>query len=226
MKSKIKLIAASVVTTVGLLGLTAVSAFADDNGGDSGSMQNNWNWMSNGNGWGNGWGNGYNGNGWGLPPQQTVTGSVYGTTGAPVTVTLTAGWNLVDANVAKVSHAAVTDFWNGTSYQPDAIDAGHGIWVYVQSSQTINLPPNFTNDYTIQASAGGWTMIGNPFSTVETVTLQTGDTAYTYDPASNQYSAAQTGTLTLQPGQGTWLESVAGGTYTIGMTPPAPPSTN
>ncbi len=206
MRSKMKLIAASFVTTVGLLGLTAVSAFADDNG--------------------NGWGNGSNGNGWGLPPQQTVTGSVYGTASAPVTVTLSAGWNLVDANVAKVSQAGVTDFWNGTSYQPDAIDAGHGIWVYEQSSQTINLPPSSTNNYTIQASAGGWTMIGNPFPTAETVTLQTGDTAYTYDPASNQYSAAQTGTLTLQPGQGAWLESVAGGTYTIGMTPPAPPSTN
>lgn len=224
MRSKIKLIAASVVTTVSLLGLTTVSAFADDNG-NSGSMQNNWNWMSSGNSWGYGYNNN-TGNNWGSLPSQTVTGSVYGTTGKSVTVTLSAGWNLVDATIAMASGAAVTDFWNGTSYQPYARNPGHGIWVYVQSSQTINLPPNFTNDYTIQASAGGWTMIGNPFPTVETVTLQTGDTAYTYDPASNQYSAAQTGTLTLQPGQGAWLESVAGGTYTIGMTPPAPPSTN
>jgi hypothetical protein len=66
-------------------------------------------------------------------------------------------------------------------------------------------------------------MIGNPYSIPQTVTLQSGDYAFTYAPGSG-YSSAQTGSVTLQPGEGAWIYSAAGGTYVVGTMPPAPPS--
>lgn len=209
---KANLFAASLVTSIALVGMTTVPAFADD-GGNRGA-QSHWNWMYRT--------NGAQGNGWGSTPPQTVTGSVYGNT--PATITLSVGWNLVDSSVAMAMHATVTDFWNGSAYQSRTQNLGNGIWVYESVAKTVDLPLSLMSDYTVQAGVGTWTMIGNPFPTSETVTLHTGDAGYTYDPASNQYSATQTGTLTLQPGQGAWLYSTSGGTYTIGMTPPAPPS--
>lgn len=154
--------------------------------------------------------NGNNGNG----NSTTNTGNA---------ISLQAGWNLVDASVAQAANVKTMYFWDGTAYQTSSNNNGDGVWIYEKSAQTVTMPNDNSTYYSVNANAKQWTMIGNPFSSTETVTLQTGDQAFVYSPSSG-YSSAETGTLTLQPGQAAWLYSMNGGSYSIGSLPPTPPT--
>lgn len=205
MNVRIRSVAATVVATVSVLGLTAVPTFADD-GGDGG----------NGGQWGYGWGQ----------SQSSWPGDSQGN-GNPAAVTLSSGWNLVDEGVlgelylqgAKV----YSYYWNGQSYQSTADSTADGVWVYLSGGATVPMLPSSAADETVSIAPRTWGMIGDPYSMPVSVTLQPGDVAYTYDPVSGQYSQAIRDTLTLQPGQGAWLFSASGSTYAIGVQPPSLP---
>ncbi len=208
MKASIRLIAASIATTVGLIGFTSAAAFADDGG--------------NGGVWGSGgygWSHGHHSRFPTLPPLLGQTGRT--------TVTLSPGWNLVDQSVLDTLESrgqqVYSDYWNGQGYQSSANRKADGIWVYMQRDVAVAMRSPSAASKTITVAANSWGMIGNPYGAPLSVTLQKGDAAYTYNPATGQYSQAFTGTVTLQPGQGAWLFSAAGGSYTVGIQPPTPP---
>ncbi len=149
-----------------------------------------------------------------------------GPTQGAMPITLNAGWNLVDQAVASsLSSSTLTDFWNGTAYQTQSPSAGDGSWAYLKAPQTVYLSLPSSPQQTVSLSATSWGMIGNPYTTNVTVSLQPGDMAFTYDPTTAQYSVPASGSLTLKPGQGAWLFSKKGGSYFIGLQPPAPPPT-
>ena len=246
MNTKNKIAMISFLSIVSLVGMT-LPAFADDGGG-----RNSYNYGYGYGGYGGGGYGGYGGGGYGgyggggyggyggggyggyggggyggygsqtgtlVPPQVQST----------VSVTLSAGWNLVDGSVfsALKQNAAsvIGDYWNGSAYQPHSNGPVDGIWIYSVSGTSVAITSPTRSNLNLQVQAGSWGMIGNPYPVSQTVTLQAGDVAYTYDPAANQYSAAYTGTLTLQPGQGAWIYSANGGTYSIGYQPPSAPGT-
>ncbi len=220
MKIKNKIAMVSLISTIGLLSV-AGAAFADD-GGSDGNQQ--------GSGYGYGYGNGYgNQQGYGVGGQTLLPPQAPGNQNNQVSVTLSPGWNLVDAAVnaslLQSGQSTISDYWNGTSYSANATGPVNGIWIYSQNGGTVSVVVPQTSSFSMTVAAKTWGMIGNPYPTSQTVTLQSGDVAYTYDPSSNQYSSAFTGTLTLQPGQGAWVYSATGGTYSIGYQPPSPPST-
>lgn len=205
MSNRIKVAAVALITIVSMTSFVAMPAFADDGGsGGFGSSNHGWwqNWFS------------------ATPslPQTNVQS----------TVTLSAGWNLVDQAVLDALQVQTgqvySDFWNGNSYQSTATSVADGLWVYTATSTTIAVPAPSISSKTITIGAKAWGMIGNPYSTSVSVTLQQGDVAYTYDPSTAQYSQAYTGTVSLAPGQGAWLFSAAGGNYSVGIQPPSPPS--
>ena len=218
MKVKSKIAVASLISTIGLVSI-AGAAFADD-GGSNGNQQ----------GYGYGYGYGYgNQQGYGLGGQTLLPPQAPGNQNNQVSVTLSPGWNLVDAAVnaslLQSGQQTISDFWNGQSYTANATGPVDGIWVYSQNGGTVTMATPQMNNLSMRIAAKSWGMIGNPYPASQTVTLQSGDFAYTFDPSTNQYSTAFTGTLTLQPGQGAWLYSANGGNYSIGYQPPAPPST-
>jgi hypothetical protein len=90
--------------------------------------------------------------------------------------------------------------------------AGVGYWAFFNSQTTVTLSGNTTLPFTVTAPAGQYIMIANPSAT-GTVTVSGADVVYTYDPtnAASPYSAVST----LQPGQGAWVYSAAGGTITM-----------
>jgi hypothetical protein len=145
------------------------------------------------------------------------------TTASGTAISLSVGWNLVDAAVAQADGGTNMFFWNGTQYLTTTSGNGEGVWQYESTPQSVTMPTDNTAYYSVQVGATEWGMIGNPYSIPQTVTLQSGDYAFTYAPGSG-YSSAQTGSVTLQPGEGAWIYSAAGGTYVVGTMPPAPPS--
>ncbi len=224
MKVKSKIFVASLISTIGLVSI-AGAAFADD-GGSNGNQQG----YGYGYGYGNQQGYGYgNQQGYGFGGQTLLPPQVPGNQNNQVSVTLSPGWNLVDAAVnaslMQSGQQTISDYWNGQSYSANATGPVNGIWIYSQNGGTVTMTTSQMNNLSMRIAAKSWGMIGNPYPTSQTVTLQAGDVAYTYDPSTNQYSSAFTGTLTLQPGQGAWLFSSNGGSYSIGYQPPAPPST-
>jgi hypothetical protein len=148
-------------------------------------------------------------------PTSTVTGP---------TVVIAAGWNLVDSAVAS-GHTA---YWTGSAYATSAPSVADGEWMDAPSAANVTLPPVTQTSYAVAIAAHTWGMIGNPFPETVTVILQNGDKADTY---TNDAYVMASGALTLQPGQGAWLYSASGGTYTIApgsatvstSAPPAPP---
>lgn len=206
MKTNMKFAIATLITTIGMATLAA-PAFADD-GGDGSSS--NWN-----NGW---WPNWLNS----LPASQSSGQS---------TVTLSAGWNLVDQSVLDAlnlqASQVYSDYWNGHSYQPSANSEADGLWVYTSINTTVSITPPSSLSESTTISANTWGMVGNPYGTAVSLSLQAGDVAYTYDSTTGQYSQPYTtGTVALAPGQGAWLFSASGGTYTVDIQPPSPPSSS
>lgn len=219
----------TVVTTIALASVTVTPALADD-GGDGGNYFQSGHGQHSGNGLSsgtisqwlsnfmNGGSSSNSGSSFGNPPQLP----------AQTSVTLSAGWNLVDQNVVDALQTSGSQvysyFWNGHSYQSTSQSQGDGIWVYLSAPSTVLVNSPSSASETVSIGAMTWGMVGNPYQTAMSVTLQKGDVAYTYNPTTGQYSQALMGTVSLQPGQGAWLFSASGGTYTIGIQPPAPPS--
>lgn len=211
MSTKSKMVFISLLSVMSVVGMT-LPAYADDKGGSSYSTNNYGNTM------------GYGNSGQTLTPPQ-----IPGTQTSQITVTLSTGWNLVDSAVNNALNQSGTvhysDYWTGQTYSTNANSPVDGIWIYSPNGGTVSISPPTQSVLSMMIRPNSWGMIGNPYPTSQSVTLQSGDFAYTYDPSTNQYSSAISGTLTLQPGQGAWVYSANGGNYSVGFQPPAPPST-
>ena len=100
----------------------------------------------------------------------------------------------------------------GVSYAP--LQPGIGYWAYLSQPTAVNFPHTSPQQpVTISMPAGQYTMIGNPFADVASVSGA--DAVYTYDPATGYQT-----TMTLQPGQGAFAYSSDGATITISPDSP------
>lgn len=144
---------------------------------------------------------------------------------------LEAGWNLVDAAIVNDIEPVKSEFWNGYAYVPNAPSPGNAEWIDTSHNSTVSIPPPSLSSYSITVAAQTWGMIGNPYTTPVAITLQPGDKADTYAQGSG-YTIDLGTTLVLLPGQGAWLFSAAGGSYTVapsnspttGTQPPSMPA--
>ncbi len=93
------------------------------------------------------------------------------------------------------------------------LKAGAGYWVDLSQAAQVVLSPAFGGPVTVTLPAGQFVMVGNPGITVATVSGA--DTVLAYDASSGNY----TQTTQLQPGQGAWAYSAAGGQATIKNAP-------
>jgi plastocyanin len=167
-------------------------------------------------------------------PAATTTGSSSAGSGGSAapgsgrTLSLGAGYNLVGP-------PAGTSFGDNSAFAFDpaantyrALDtgaqtqAGQGYWVLSDNGGNLTLAAGSNTPVTVTAGAGMWQLIGDPSGTQ--AALVTGaDAVWTYDAGSGQYQRA----TMLQPGQGAWAMSLAGGTITIapgGQAPTPTPS--
>jgi hypothetical protein len=100
-----------------------------------------------------------------------------------------------------------------TAYQTaQTLQPGIGYWANLPAASTSSLPVTGPVTVTKSLPAGQYIMIGNPGSSSALVTGA--DVVYTYSAGAG-YQA----TTTLQPGQGAWVLSSAGGTATVSSGP-------
>ncbi len=132
------------------------------------------------------------------------------------TLSLSAGYNLVgppDGTTFGDSTAFAFDPQANMYHQLDAgeqTQAGQGYWLLSDNGGSMPLAAGSNTPATFMAAAGAWQIIGNPSGTQ--AALVTGaDALWTYDAAGGQYQKA----TMLQPGQGAWALSQAGGRITI-----------
>ena len=150
----------------------------------------------------------------GSPVQQNLT--VSSAPSGP-SVTYKAGWNLIGGPAGATFPQASNPLynWNGSSYDAvnnsTGIQAGKGYWAFFPADTVVGVSGTANLPITVSVAANSYGMVGNPGSTA--VTVSGADFFYTYDPV-NGYSQPLT-TATLQPGQGAWAYSAAGGTVTI-----------
>lgn len=132
------------------------------------------------------------------------------------TVTYQAGYNLVGGPAGAVLTGA-----SGLLYTFQASDSnyesfpttiplqpGLGYWALFPATTMVTLPTVPAQRLTVQLPASHFIMIGNPGDTVAAISGM--DFAYTYSPGAG-YTLA----TTVNPGQGAWVFSRAGGTLTI-----------
>jgi hypothetical protein len=138
-----------------------------------------------------------------------------GTGGSPSQIALAAGWNLVAGSDGTT--LPVDAFrWNPALNRYDVVPAGQplqagaGYWAFASGATVVPLAQSAANAATVSAPAGLWVMVGDPTQGTS-ATVQGADALFTWDPLAQKYVAA---TL-LQPGQGAWALSYAGGTITI-----------
>jgi len=154
-----------------------------------------------------------------LPPGSTCPSSTTTASSGAVelgTVGLKAGWNLASfpaGTQVSGTDAPLYAFPPGSSsYQTLTSSAsapnGQGYWLHVPSATQITLAQVAAGSATIQLPAGQAVLIGNPGDTQATVSGA--DVVWVYDA-----TAGWTQTTTLNPGQGAFAESAAGGTATI-----------
>jgi hypothetical protein len=134
-------------------------------------------------------------------------------------VTYAVGWNLVAfpplTNLSNVTGPIYTMQAGDTDYE--SIDptqgtvSGIGYWAYFTSSTSVTLDTGNTF-YATLAPAGSYIMVGNP-SGVDSAVVSGADAVFTYDPV-NGYNQ----TPILNPGQGAWVLSNAGGPITVTAT--------
>jgi hypothetical protein len=158
-----------------------------------------------------------------VPPVSTAVQlnlTVSGSGAGSATVTLSVGWNLVGGPTGTVFSGAANPMYTfqagDTNYESQSnttgISGGRGYWAYYSSSATVTLSGSAPLPATFTAPAGQYIMVGNPTTTA--VTVSGADVIYTFNTASNSYSSGAT-SVTLQPGQGAWVFSNAGGTITM-----------
>jgi len=88
--------------------------------------------------------------------------------------------------------------------------AGQGYWLLSDNGGSMALGAGSTAPASFMAAPGAWQLVGDPSGT-EAALVSGADAVWTYDPASGQYQPA----TMLQPGQGAWAMSQAGGKITI-----------
>jgi hypothetical protein len=89
------------------------------------------------------------------------------------------------------------------------ITAGQGYWQYFSTTTPINVPATTGGSVQITLPAGSPVMIGNPGSTMASVSGA--DSIMIYNASTSSYQQA----TSLSPGQGAWAISYSGGTATI-----------
>jgi hypothetical protein len=135
--------------------------------------------------------------------------------------TLPAGWNIVagpaGTTLPGVSGSLFTLQPGDTAYETipagTPLKAGAGYWVDLASTTSTAIATASPTSVTVQLPAGQFVMIGNAGNTVATVTGA--DSVLVYNPTTASY----TQTNQLQPGQGAWAVSNAGGPATITNAP-------
>jgi hypothetical protein len=145
----------------------------------------------------------------------TSTGLAFGSSQG-LTIVYPSGWNIIAApqgtNFGSASGSLFTLQSGDNSYESTTIGAqlksGAGYWLYSSGVQA-SLPAAPGASATVQLPAGEWILIGDPGSTVANVSGA--DQVLVFDPVSGSYKQA----TQLQPGQGAWAMSNAGGRATI-----------
>lgn len=153
---------------------------------------------------------------------QTVT--ISSSTPAPTgpTVTYQTGWNLVGGPTGTTftqSNGALYTLQPGdANYEslPNTagISGGKGYWAYFNAPTSVALSgsgPALPVSVTIPA--GQYVMVGNPSAT-QSVTVSGADVVWLFNTPGNNYTGGGN-SATLQPGQGAWVLSNAGGTVTL-----------
>lgn len=132
--------------------------------------------------------------------------------GPGTTITVQPGWNLLGAPTGTIfGQVGPLYTWQAgfTQYQQaQNPQAGNGYWAFFSTPATIQINLVGPQAITKQLPANQFIMVGNPGSSVATVTGA--DVVYTYS-ASGGYQSSNT----LQPGQGAWVLSYFGSTVTI-----------
>jgi hypothetical protein len=166
-------------------------------------------------------------NGQVLPPGSSCPSGASASTGSNVagSVSLKAGWNLASFPAGTQVSGTDAPLYalppGSSAYQtltsPSSVPSGQGYWLHMPSPTQIALAQIGAGSATIQLPPGQTVLIGNPGDTQATVTGA--DVVWVYDS-----TAGWTQTTTLNPGQGAFAESAAGGTATItyGATPGLP----
>lgn len=91
-----------------------------------------------------------------------------------------------------------------------ATDEEVGYWVYFDEPTTLEPPIRSPLPLTVDLPPSMFVLIGNP-SSADPVIVQGADVIYAYDATSAQYQQV----TTLEPTQGAWAYSAAGGALTL-----------
>jgi hypothetical protein len=143
-----------------------------------------------------------------------ATGATGASGGFPVA--WTSGWTIVGGPTGTLVTGALGPLYTfqagDTVYEiipsGSALTQPQGYWAFFNAAVAGTVPLSGPQTLTVALPPSQWVMIGNPGNSPATVTGA--DVVYTYTVTSG-YQA----TTTLQPGQGAWAISVAGGTATI-----------
>jgi hypothetical protein len=133
-----------------------------------------------------------------------------------------AGWNLVALPPGTVLPPATPLYTlqpGDTTYEQGGTGqstiSGFGYWANLPAagsggySRAITLAAGSSTPYSIPVPGGQWVLVGDP-SGILAASVQGSDATYTFDPVHGYQLAT-----TLQPGQGAWVMSAAGGVVTI-----------
>ncbi|HLZ70695.1 MAG TPA: hypothetical protein VKV26_12410 [Dehalococcoidia bacterium] len=135
-------------------------------------------------------------------------------------VTYHAGWNLVAVPTGTELRGAA-----GPAYALGPGDAGYvplgqgelvggrAAWVYFPQDATITLGRSAAEYSRVLAPAGSYLLAGNP-SASEALPIAGADMAMAYDPVNGYQQVSE-----LQPGQGAFVVSQAGGAIALGKAP-------
>ena len=147
------------------------------------------------------------------PPPPVVSGSQ----SLDATVFYSLGWNLVGGPADTVMSGNIGPLYTfqagNSSYQTVPNGAGlltgEGYWAYFQQPARMTLHGSSTASTSIRLPPGQWVLIGNPSTSL--ATLSGADAVYAYDPDSGAYAIR----FRLGAGEGAWAFSARGGTVTL-----------
>jgi plastocyanin len=159
-------------------------------------------------------------------PEATVAATVATTPTGPQgrSVSFHAGFSLASLPAGTTANADAAFGFDpqANSYHSlgpnDQPIAGQGYWLYFAGDQSVTLGAGSNAPVTINAAPGTWNLIGNPSGTQAALVTGAG-AVFTFDQSAGYVAATM-----LQPGQGAWAFSGAGGPITIapGATAPSP----
>ncbi|HEY7293724.1 MAG TPA: hypothetical protein VH916_01740, partial [Dehalococcoidia bacterium] len=139
---------------------------------------------------------------------------------AGTAVTYHTGWNLLSVPTGTDLPSAVGPAYalgpGDVAYVPlgrGELVGGRAAWVYFGQDTTITLGRTAAEFSRVLAPAGSFVLAGDPSAT-EAVSVNGADMAMSYDPVNGYRQVTE-----LQPGQGAFLVSQAGGEITLGKAP-------